>query len=274
MRFIKSSLAIALATLAIAAQAGPVITNTVNATTLASTIAGTGITISNASLTYAGTTLLASPTGTFTGGTPSVGFDSGIVLTNGTTACATGTNTASNCGLDRGGNLGNGVFDKTTLAFDFTSGTGAVFFQYVFASEEYNEFVNGGVNDTFELLLNGANIALLPGNTIVSIDTVNCGANSGFYRNNSSPSTTACPNLNLSIQYDGLTTILTASGTVGTGINNFAFSIFDRGDGILDSGVFVKAGSFSGTNQVPEPGSLALVGAALFGLAVARRRKT
>jgi hypothetical protein len=132
------------------AHASPVVTASNDGTVLANAIAGSGITVSNVSCSGA----TSNASGTFTNGTATVGFDQGLVLTTGTVDCIPGPN-----------NSGSGTGGGTTssLKFDFTSNTGKVFFQYVFGSEEYNEVVNSGFNDQFQLLLNGTNIALLPG---------------------------------------------------------------------------------------------------------------
>jgi hypothetical protein len=256
---------VALCTMGMGAAHAVVVTNETNATALANAIVGAGVTISNAVLT----TNTDLPSGTFTGGASSVGFESGIVLTTGTTACVAGPNNDNGC--SGGGN-------STSLRFDFTSTTGELFFRYVFGSEEYTQFVNSSFNDEFQLLLNGVNIAVLPGSAgVVSINNVNCTTNSSFYRNNidgESNQPAGCVNQNLDIQYDGLTTVLTASALLNAGVNTFEFLIFDRGDSSLDSGVFIQAGSFTGVNETPEPAALALMGLGLAAAAAARRRKS
>jgi hypothetical protein len=224
-----------------------------DANALARAIAGSGITISNATLSSA-TPVSA---GTFGGGLEAVGLNSGVLLTTGNVDCAVGPNTRVGC---------SGAGFRTSLKFDFTSATGHIFFNYVFASEEYNEYVGTKYNDSFKLLLNGVNIALLPGGRgEVAINNINNQRNSTFFRDNTV--------LNLDTEYDGLTTVLTASATALNGINHFEFLIEDIGDDILDSGVFIGAGTFSGSAPVSEPATIALMGLGLFGFITARKRK-
>lgn len=250
IRSVMSAAALLLAT-------GPaqalVLTNTTSATTLAKALVGTGVTITNATLSSATT----AASGTFTDG-GNIGFGQGVLLTTGRTACAVGGNNGDSCS-------GDGT--TTSLKFDFTSTTGNLFFNYIFASEEYNEFVGTEYNDVFELRLNGVNIALVPGaNGIVSINNVNNDINAAYYRDNADQT--------VDTGYDGLTTIMTAKAFGLVGVNTFEFLIEDRGDENLDSGIFLQGGSFAANPvDVPEPGSLALLGLGLAALVVVKRKK-
>ena len=266
----KLSIAVAAVFCSVAPAQAIVVVNSTDAATLANMLGGAGVTISNPQLTTATSTAA----GTFSGGATSVGFDTGIVLTSGTTACVPGPNNQGSC-------TGGGT--ATSLKFDFTSTTGDLFFKYVFGSEEYNFFVGSQFNDKFELRLDGTNIANLPGSAgVVSINNVNCLTNPAFYRNNQNGEgnqPAGCVNLMLDTQLDGLTTVLTASALgVGTGTHTFEFFVTDIGDSSLDSAVFIQSGSFSAQpgptqTELPEPATLALMGMGLAGLALRRRKR-
>lgn len=218
---------------------------------LVSNILGSGITFSNVS--YTGTSTSG---GTFGDGLGAVGLDSGILLTTGSVANAVGPNNSPNATTSIGtsGNAqldalipGYSTYDATSLSFDFTTESGDLYFDYAFASEEYNDWVGSAYNDVFGFFVDGQNIALLPGTTTpVSINNVNLNTNSDSYVNNS-PGTA-------DTQYNGLTKVLTASVLgLTAGVHTIQLAIADAGDTVLDSGVFIKAGSFSSTPTASVP---------------------
>jgi len=170
--------------------------------------------------------------------------------------------------------------DAAVLEFTFQFGDGSaggnLFFQYAFASEEYNEFVNSNFNDVFALFVDGVNIAIAPNGDPVAINNVNCGnpyaapagPNCAFFNNNDLDD--GGPFFDL--QYDGFTDVFTAQALgLAAGEHIMKFAIADTSDGRLDSAIFFKGGSFSteppNPNGIPEPGTLALFGAGLAGLA-------
>jgi hypothetical protein len=240
-----------------------IVTPTNDGTTLVNSILGAGVTLVSGSVIYSGANSAAS--GTFSGGIAAgVGIPTGILMTTGDAIGAVGPNTSNSY-------TGSGA--TTSLEFKFTVDAGnSLFFNYVFASEEYNEFVGSGFNDSFSFLLDGTNIALIPStSTPVTINNVNLGSNSAFYKNNSPGP--------FDLQYDGLTTVLTASAlNLSAGEHTIKMTISDVGDSSLDSGVFIQGNSFSNnptppTGSVPDGGTtLALLGLSLAGLAGLQRK--
>lgn len=178
------------------------------------------------------------------------GFGDGILITTGQAINAQGINDNTSLGNDNalGGNSqlnqyllpGTFTYDATWLTFNFqTAYSGNVTVDYIFASEEFPEFVNSGYNDIFGFFIqsNGVpsqNIALVPGTQIpVSIDNVNSITNSSFYVDNTNGT---------GLQYDGYTVPLTAQFYADSGVvYTLTIAIGDVGDGIFDSGVFLKA---------------------------------
>jgi hypothetical protein len=250
-------------------QAGLIVTDT-DAAGLVGSLVGSGITVSN--ITYTG---YMQASGLYSGGVSAgITIQNGILLSSGDAHLAVGPNTSDGAGLANG-NPGDAdlntlvpgytTYDAAVLEFDFVSAGGNVFFNYAFGSEEYNEWVGSSYNDVFGFFLDGVNIAKIPGtDTPVAINTVNLLNNSAYYNNNDIAS--GAP---YDIQYDGFTDVFTASALgLVPGLHHIKLGIADSGDSILDSGVFIQAGSFSDIPHpvIPAPGA-ALLGMIGLGLA-------
>jgi hypothetical protein len=241
--------------------------NTLTANDLVEALVGSGPEapiISN--VTYTGANIAA---GTFTGGTGIIGFENGIILSNGNIASVIGPNSLDNVTTDNGvpgdadldGLIPDYVtFDAAVLEFDFECELLQVIsFQYVFASDEYNEWVNFQFNDVFGFFLNGVNIALLPDNvTTVAVNNINCdnpynppnGSNCNLYVNNDLDDGGGT----IDTEMDGMTVVLTATASVNPGVNHIRLAIADASDHHVDSDIFLKGESFVCTPPSPPSG--------------------
>jgi len=240
----------------------------VSAATMAAALLSpsSGITINSA--TYVGAN---GASGTFDVGTDIIGIDRGILLTSGSVATVLGPNDDDGAGIDNGvpgdaqleGLLPGGLTqDASVLTIRFTPTGNHIQFSYVFASEEYNEFVGSQFNDIFAFFVGSTNYAVLPGtNTPVAINNVNCGnpplvppTNCSYFIDNTAGG--------LNTQMDGMTTVLTFTAPVNPGVQNtMRLAIADVSDGILDSAVFLAGGSFTDTTAcIPNATTVCLLG--------------
>lgn len=248
---------LAVAQLTVQDQTDP----TVTPASLAQELGGAGVTINT--VTYFGTT---KSSGHFQGGATIVGFAQGVILSSGwaTDTIGPNTNDGTSRTLGTGGDpdltalSGFQTFDRTVLEFNIVPQANTLTFDYVFGSEEYNEWVHSIFNDVFAFFVNGVNCAHVPTTTqAVSINTVNGGNPFGvnaqhpeFYRNNDPND----PGATINTGADGLTTVFTCTATVNPGVNNhIKLAIADASDTVLDSYVFLRANSFVSSNIALTP---------------------
>ena len=120
---------------------------------------------------------------------------SGIIMSTGIASWAGYPNDSgsSGCGMFTPGDkrlemiAGAYTTDAAILEIEFVANSDSISFEYFFASEEYPEFVNKGVNDVFAFFIEGpgyetaSNIAVLPTTgEAISVDNINHRHNSTF----------------------------------------------------------------------------------------------
>ncbi len=173
--------------------------------------------------------------------------------------------------------VGGATFDACILEFDFVPLGDTVKFDYVFGSTEYPGFTCTNFNDVFGFFISGpgitgpfannsANIALVPGSTTcpVGVSTIYCPnlpgccntANTNcfnltpgcgaFNAVNNTCAYFVCNANGLSVNYQGFTVPLQAVAVVQPcSTYHLKLAIADKGDQILDSGVFLREGSLT-----------------------------
>ncbi len=204
-----------------------------------------------------------------------LGITEGIIMGSGAVSLAAGANndgglsatsgcTSQTCAPLIAAATGT-VNDCAVLDFMFIPHSDSIRFRYVFASEEYPEYVCQNVNDIFGFFITGVdprtpqeggggmynnkNIALIHDSIPVTINTVNGGqsygsnpcilTNTEFFVDNQTSNY---------IQYDGFTVVLTAEAkVVPCTPYHLIMAIGDVGDNVWDSGVFLEANSLSST---------------------------
>ena len=210
----------------------------------------------------------------FNKGNSTFPINEGLVLTTGKASSAMGPNSATNksdqmvsgaSDPDLATITGKSMNDAAVLEFDFIPAGNTVEFKYVFTSEEYIEYCETEFNDAFGFFLSGngisgtytnnaVNLATIPGNIPVSINTIHPAGtnvnnqnfpaeNSQYYLDNPANSVT--------MQYDGGTVVLTATYTVvPCSTYRIRLAVADASDQLWDAGVFLGAKSFNSESVI------------------------
>ena len=197
------------------------------------------------------------------------GITQGVILSTGKVENAVGPNN-STCVSSSHGSSGDLIlntlntdlltFDACVIEFDFIAASDNLLAcEFIFASEEYPEYVNSWFNDIFgffisepyeielgdmdpNISLQPQNLAFLPNSEIpISINNINENENPNFYIDNSDGE---------NIQYDGFTTPITLEKEIKQGVvYRLRIAIADGSDDQYDSALFLKSNSFeSGVN--------------------------
>ena len=257
---------------AISSNAQITVTPNQTAAALAQELVGTGVIILNPTMNCP-----TQANGIFVVTASNLGLDSGVILTNGvanSSGSIIGTNSAANSFASNSNNTGGDAdlnslssqttYDACVLEFDFIPAGDTIKFDYVFGSEEYTSFTCTQYNDVFGFFIQGpgypvkTNIALVPGTNIpVCINSVNGATPShpgyvaycqavgpgspfnAYFRTNTGSTVT----------YDGLTVVMTAVAAVTPcDTYHLKLGVADASDHVLDSGVWLKAGSLNSVN--------------------------
>lgn len=165
----------------------------------------------------------------------------------------------------------NSINDLAILEFDFIPSSNSLEFNYVFASDEWNTFINSQYNDAFGFFISGPglsgnystpagfpdgaiNVAFVPdtpGDIPITISSITPSLNNEYYVSSSGATGGTTTDHSLNSQ----TTVMTAEVNVQCGQTyHIKMAIGDGSDTALDSAVFLEGGSFSssGINLVYE----------------------
>lgn len=164
----------------------------------------------------------------------------------------------------------NAVYDVALLEFDFIPLGDSLSFTFSFASDEYNTYINTSFNDVFAFFLAGPgiegpyaapdgfpdgsmNIAVVPDTDPplpITVSSVNNQLNAEYFIDN-----TAAP-APYDLPFKGFTIpiVAHATGLVPGETYHIRLGIADGSDTILDSAIFLEAGSFTSEVTAPDSG--------------------
>jgi PKD repeat protein len=225
------------------------------------TMIGPCVQVSNLQITYTGDKKQnQSQIGIWNDTNNTLGIDYGLILSTGNVFDAIDVSSFfASTNLNGPGDqmlsniVGFPTYDAVIIEFDFIPLADSIIpFEFIFASEEYPEWVGSDFNDIFGFFIDGpgfnglTNIAIVPGTNLpIAINNINNSLNSSYYIDNTYGTFWA---------YDGYTVVFTLNvPVIANQQYHFRIALADVSDGIYDSAIILKAGSFAGNISQPQP---------------------
>ncbi len=241
LRF-AAGIALLVALLSVTSAAQATITPTSTASDLASAVVNDPAVVTGASfvaLPATGTPNAVSTTSLTSFPTDGSSY---AILTTGDSTLADQPNNSGSGGVSLGGGSvrGDTDFDVTIVKIDLAVPTGAncLSLDFQFLSEEFPEFVGSSYNDAFIAELDSSTWTT-SGSTISAPNNFAFDPSGDVISVNSSGATSMTAGNASGTTYDGATPLLSAATPITPGAHSLYISIFDQGDHILDSAVFV-----------------------------------
>lgn len=228
---------------------GAELTYTTNASALsmANEIFGAGVSVNSASYSGpANSSAIYSNGGLSAGVTPST---RGVIMSTGNvrdfTQSSGDPNRSSGTSTDTSGTNFNSLFnaisgtntyDAVWMDVDFTPVGDTMTMSFVFASEEYPEYINSQFNDVVGVWVNGTHVPITVGNGATSVNNINGNTQENLFVSNTNDA--------FNTEMDGFTITLSLTMPVNPGvINSIRIGIADASDSQYDSNVLIASNS-------------------------------
>lgn len=223
---------------------------------MANAIFGTGVVVNSASYTGANTSSAIYSNGQLAPGV--VPSETGVILSTGDVRSFTQSNgdpnrsagTSTNTSGPDGNALFNALagaqtFDASWLDVTFTPTGNVLTMQFVFASEEYPEYINSSFNDVVGVWVNGQSVPMVVNGGTASVNNINGATQQNLFVDNTTDA--------YNTEMDGFTVTLSLSIPVTAGVQNtIRIGIADVGDAGWDSNLLIAGDSLQ-TSIVAQP---------------------
>jgi len=175
--------------------------------------------------------------------------DTGVILSTGRASSYTNSNGSSNQSNSVSTNTpgvnndaqfnalaGTNTYDAAILNVDFIPTGDTLSMQFIYASEEYPEFVNSIYQDLVGVWVNGAPVSLAVGDGQADISNISAVNNLNLYQDNTTD--------DFNTEMDGFTVTLTLTLNVNPGVvNSIRIGVADVADSSYDSNLLIAGGS-------------------------------